>query len=133
MSTITGVHHIAIRAADFDRTIRFYTETLGLTTKATWTRGSGRAALVEIAPGSYMEIFERDAATFDGSPPILHFCFRTDDVDGLTERVRAAGYRVTTEPLSLDIETDIGLMKLRLAFVAGPDGEEIELMTSDPV
>ena len=133
MSTITGVHHIAIRATDFDRTMRFYNDTLGLATKASWTRDTGRAALVEIASGSYMEIFERAPTEYSGTAPILHFCFRTDDVDGMTERARAAGHRVITEPLSLDIDTSIGPMKLRLAFVEGPDGEEIELMASDPV
>lgn len=130
MTQITGAHHIAIRTTQFGRCVAFYTQTLGLTTTATWTTKTGRAAMIEIAPGSYMEIFERPAAA-EANPVILHVCLRTDDVVGMTERVRAAGYRVTTEPLMLDLETSIGIVKLHLAFVAGPDGESIELMASD--
>jgi glyoxylase I family protein len=130
MSKITGAHHIAIRTTQFDRCIQFYTQTLGLSVKSTWTTKTGQAALVEISHGTYMEIFERPA-TIEAGPVILHFCLRTDDVVGMTERVRGAGYRVTTEPLTLDLETSIGVVKLHLAFVEGPDGESIELMASD--
>lgn len=131
MSNITGVHHIAVRAADFDRSVQFYKNTLGLETKNTWSRKEGRAALIEIVPGSYIEIFEWPPTTLTGEPVILHFCLRTDDVDGMTERARADGYAVTVEPQSLDIETSIGVTKLRLSYVRGPDGEDIELMSSD--
>lgn len=133
MSKITGVHHIAIRAADFDRSVRFYSETMGLRVKNTWTRTTGRAALIEIAAGSYMEIFEWPPTSLTGEPVILHFCLRTDDVDAMTERARAAGFAITVEPVNADIETSIGLMKLRLSYVRGPDGEDIELMSSDIV
>lgn len=130
MSKITGVHHIAVRAADFDRSLAFYTETLGLPLKATWLLRERRVAFVEIVPGSIVEIFERDPESFSGSPPILHFSFRTDDVSGMTERVRAAGFRVTTEPKDFPIETSAGPMALHLSFVEGPDGEVIEFMAS---
>jgi glyoxylase I family protein len=133
MSKITGVHHVAVRSRDFDGTIRFYTEALGLTVNMTWDRPEGRAALIDIAHDSYMEIFEWKPTSMTGEPVILHFCLRTDDVDGATERVRSLGYAVTTEPLSLDIETSRGTMRLRLSYVRGPDGEDIELMTSDIV
>jgi glyoxylase I family protein len=133
MTKITGVHHIAIRSLDFDRSIRFYTETLGLTLKATWPRKVGRGALVEVTPGSYIEIFEDPPATFDGTPAILHFALRTDDVRGMTERARSDGYAVRIEPFDVTLESTIGPMMLRLAFVTGPDGEDIELMTSEIV
>ena len=131
MSTITGVHHIAVRAADFERSLRFYTDTLGLSVTATWQTRNGRAAFVEVSPRSYIEIFERPAASFTGKPAILHVCLRTADVDGMTERVRAAGYPVTVEPTFVDLETSIGPTRMRLSFVDGPDGEEIEFMSSD--
>jgi glyoxylase I family protein len=87
--------------------------------------------MIEIAPGSYMEVFERSSEAFAGNPPILHLALRTDDVDGMTERARAAGYRVEIEPHSVDLSTTIGTVALRLAFIDGPDGESIELMSSD--
>jgi catechol 2,3-dioxygenase-like lactoylglutathione lyase family enzyme len=131
MSKITGVHHVAVRASDFDRTIAFYTEVIGLSLSATWQTDRGRAAFVEIVPGSYMEIFERPAEEIHGDPPILHFCLRTDDVVAMTERARAAGYPVGIEPKTLDIATSAGTKSLHLAFVDGPDGEQVEFMASD--
>lgn len=132
MTQITGMHHVAIRTSRFDDSIRFYTEVLGLPQKAGWKR-EARAALIEVSPGSYIEIFERDEAEASGQPMILHFCLRTDDVDGMLARVRDAGAKVTVEPLETTLDTEIGPVTLRLAFFEGPDGEVIELMTSDRV
>jgi catechol 2,3-dioxygenase-like lactoylglutathione lyase family enzyme len=133
MSEITGVHHIAVRALDFDKSIAFYTNTLGLTLKNQWMREVGRGALVEITQQSYIEIFEEPPASFDGTPVILHLALRTDNVRDLTERIRAAGFAVTVEPFDVTLDTSIGPMALTLSFVKGPDGEDIELMTSDIV
>ena len=133
MTTITGLHHVAIRSLDFDRTLRFYTETLGLKRKAAWITNGRRATLLEFAPATYLEIFERSKEEFSGEPPILHFCVRTDDVDALFARVKTDGWETKVDPKTVPVETDIGLMTLRLAFVAGPDGEIIELMQSDIV
>src|SRR5436190_23740688 len=130
MGKVTGFHHVAIRSADFDRTVEFYREVMGLPLKTSWTGSKGRAALIEISSGSYIEVFEWEPTSMTGEPAILHFSFRTDDVDGMTERARAHGYTVTMEPTSMDIRSSAGLMKLRLSFVLGPDGEEIELMSS---
>ena len=133
MSKITGAHHIAIRTTAFEKSMAFYTDTLGLTLKNQWTRKLGRGALVEIVPKSYMEIFEDPPASFAGTPVILHFALRTDDVRGMTERARAAGFPVTVEPFDVTLDTSIGPMALTLSFIKGPDGEDIELMTSDIV
>ncbi len=133
MTKITGVHHIDIRTPGFDRSVAFYHETLGLAVASTWSTKDGRAALIEIAPGSYIEIFERPVAGYSGEPALFHFALRTDDVTGITERVRAAGYKVTVEPLSVAVPASIGPMQFELSFVEGPDRESIEFMTSSPV
>lgn len=132
MSKISGCHHVAIRTADIRKSVAFYTEVLGLTLKATFVADQGRpGALIEIASASYVEIFERAPELPAGKPIIFHFCFRTDDVEGMVERVRAAGFPVAVEPEDYVIDTEIGTLRARLAFVTGPDGESIELMRSE--
>ena len=43
-----GFHHVAINAADFDKTHRFYTEVMGMAEAHAWQGGGGRAAAREV-------------------------------------------------------------------------------------
>src|SRR5690242_21958338 len=88
-----GYHHVAIRAADFDGTLRFYTEALGFRVKVRWGEGDGRAALLDTGDGNYMEVFAGGKRAPGELPPegaVLHFAFRTTDCDAALERARAA-------------------------------------------
>ena len=49
----------------------------------------------------------------------------TDDVDGMIEKVRNAGYEVFIEPNDIEIKSD-PVFPARMAFIYGPLGEEIE-------
>jgi glyoxylase I family protein len=122
-----GIHHIAIRARDFDRSVAFYTNVLGFTRKIEWGDKPGRAIMLDTGDGNYLEIFERPSqapATEEGT--LLHFAIRTDNCDAALERARAAGCPVTMEPKSLDIPSRPGPTPVRIAFFKGPDGEVVE-------
>jgi len=45
---ISGFHHIALRAKDYDKTFEFYTKALGFTPKLSWGEGDSRAAMLDI-------------------------------------------------------------------------------------
>lgn len=126
MATITGFHHTAIQAAEFDRTVQFYTDVLGFKTKITWGDRPKRAIMLDAGAGDYLEIFERDPITA-GDAPILHFALRTDDCAAMLETVRAAGAEVTMETTPVMIESNIGQVPVRIAFFKGPSGEIVEL------
>ena len=121
-----GFHHVAMRAKDFDASVRFYTELLGFTTKMTWGDEGHRAIMLDAGDGACLEIFSGGS----GEPPtegaIIHFALRTADVDAIVERVRAAGAEVTMEPKTLDIPSNPPA-PARIAFFTGPDGEVIEV------
>ena len=120
-----GFHHVAIRARDFDATVRFYTEALGFKEKISWGEGPKRATMLDAGDGNYLEVF---AGGSDGPKPegaILHFALRTDDCDAALGRARAAGAEVTMEPKGLDIPSTPPT-PVRIAFCKGPDGEIIE-------
>ena len=128
-----GFHHVAIRTARWDESIRFYTEGLGFNQKITWGEAPRRAVMLDTGDGNYLEIFERDA--IEGGPDddrasILHFALRADDCEAAVERARAAGAEVTLEPKVPEPFTLLGL-KTKIAFIKGPDGEIVEFFESE--
>jgi glyoxylase I family protein len=125
-----GFHHIAMRAHDFDASLKFYVEGLGFAPKAAWGQGDRRATLLDTGDGNYLELF---AGGQEGPKPegaVVHLAFRTTDCDRAIERARAAGAEVTTEPKDVVIPSDPPL-PARIAFCKGPDGEVIEFFQNE--
>lgn len=126
MAKIIGFHHTAIVTRDFEASVRFYTETLGMKEKVSWGVKPERAIMIDAGDGNYVEIFERlDASPKDGT--ILHFALRTDDCTAMTERVRAEGLEITVEPKDVTIDSSIGPVPVRISFFKGLNGEIVEL------
>lgn len=125
-----GFHHVAIRARDFDASVRFYTQALGFVEKIRWGQAEKRAIMLDTGDGNYLEIF----AGGTGEKPegsILHFALRTTNTDAALERARAAGAVVTMEPKSVDIQSTPHVTPVRIAFCKGPDGEIIEFFQNE--
>jgi len=120
-----GSHHLAISSADFDRSIKFYTEGLGMRPVASWGEGDKRAALLDIGDGSHVEIFAGGPTQAQERERFVHFAFRTSDPDTAFANAIAAGAKEKMLPKTLDIPADPPL-PVRIAFVFGPDGEVLE-------
>lgn len=129
-----GLHHVAIRSKDFDRSVAFYTDVLGFEPAIGWGEKPGRTIMLDAGDGNHLEIFERPGEDWPGGEhgAVLHLAIRTRDVDGDTERVRRAGCQVTTEPCDVELNTTIGPnpVAVRLSFFRGPDGEVVELFAN---
>jgi glyoxylase I family protein len=131
-----GFHHIAIRAYDFDATLKFYIEGFGFRRAHGWgkdDRANGgrdsRAALLDVGDGNYLEVF----ANREGDPnePIpegglLHFALRTTDTAAALERARQAGATVTMETKTVTPDNSDRPYAFCIAFVRGLNGEVIE-------
>lgn len=134
-----GFHHIAINTRDFDRSVAFYKDVLGCTTKIAWGEPGKRAIMLDTGDGNYLELFERPdmppapQTPMNGQIGIIHFALRTTDTDGVLERARAAGAPVEMEPRGLDIQTTEGdgPVPVRIAFFRGPDGEVVEVFQNE--
>ena len=125
-SSISGLHHVAIRVADFDRAVEFYQQGLGFSVKGAWGEDSGRGALLDAGNGNYVEIFAGGA---DGERPqgvCEHIAFRCSDVDGTVKQAVAAGATVTVEPKEVTIPSEPTPIPVRLAFCRTPTGEIVE-------
>jgi glyoxylase I family protein len=123
-----GYHHVALRATDFEATLRFYIEGLGCRLAYQWGEGDRRAAMLDTGDGNYIEVFAGGKRA-PGEPvpegALLHFALRTQDCDLAIERARGAGAEVTVEPKSIDLP-GTPPVPVRIAFCRGLDGEIIE-------
>ena len=124
---IGGVHHIALRCKgmdEFDKTVRFYSETLGMDIVRCWGEGLGSGIMLDTGDGALMEIFA-DAEERLPMGAIRHFALKAADVDAVVKAVREAGYEITMERNDIVSESEVPF-PARIAFTIGPVGEEIE-------
>lgn len=103
---ILSLDHVAIAVPDLDDAIRRFADDLGLALSGTEDVASAvtRTAFLPVAGPTRVEL----VAPLDGQGPLVkqleqrgpglhHLCFRTDDLDGDVARLRAKGWRFTTE------------------------------------
>lgn len=125
MGMIKGVHHIAVKptAEQYEKTVEFYTQLLGMEIKKSWGDSQRPCLMVSCGDNTCMEILGSDSEIPAGGP-LAHIAFATDKVDELIEKVREAGYQVTNEPADANLGGDT---PIRIAFFYGPVNEHIEL------
>jgi len=130
---LEGLHHIAMRANDYDASFKFYTEGLGMKRAYGWGEGDNRACMLDLGDGNYLELFSGGKGVPGEDVPdgsFLHLALRTHDVDGMFARALAAGAVPTTEPKDVPIEGDKPLV-FRIAFCKGLNGEILEFFYND--
>jgi len=122
-----GTHHIAIQTQNWDESVKFYTDVMGMEQVVQFGSAERRALLLDIGDGSHMELFEATADSPKSADEVvnntvIHFALTTTDVDAAVERVREAGMEITVEPKTLGI----GHLNITIAFFKGPSGEIVE-------
>jgi len=140
-----GLHHVAIRAVDFEATIAFYTRALGFTVHYRFAVPGriDRAAFLDAGDGRYVEVFgagstvqaegrrrRPDEDRTEGA--LLHFCLRVADVATAYARALAEGAapRIASRAVTLGGEPPA---EVEVAFVTGPNGEVIEFFRGERI
>lgn len=121
-----GIHHVALICSDYERSKRFYSETLGLEILAEHYRAARQSWKLDLQlpDGSQLELF-----SFVGAPPrpsrpeaqgLRHLAFAVTDLDAWLDYLQQQG--VSTEPVRVDEYTG-----KRFTFFQDPDGLPLEL------
>ena len=119
---ITGIHHVSLKCGttkEFEKAKDFYLDVLGFAPVREWPEG----IMIDSGNG-LLEIFSNGPGV-KSIGAVRHIAFGTDDVDGIIEKVKAAGYEVFIEPKDIVIRSDPPF-PARMAFCYGPLGEELE-------
>jgi len=129
---LTGLHHVALIAADYARSKHFYTEVLGLRVLCETYRAERDSYKLDLVlpDGAQLELF-----SFPAPPPrptrpeacgLRHLAFAVPDLDAAVAHLGRHG--VAVEPVRLD-----ELTGRRFTFFADPDGLPLELYESAPL
>jgi lactoylglutathione lyase len=113
-----------LRVRDLDRSLRFWTEGLGLVETRRHESEGGRFTLVYLAPAKGEPEIELTWNWDDSGPCTVgrgfgHVAFAVDDVYSACERLQAWGVRILRPPRDG-----------RMAFVRSPDQHSVELLQS---
>ncbi len=124
-----GYAHIAIAARDFDKSLAFY-RALGMKVYTQWgektSTADTRIALLDMGSGSLVELFAKPELPEAGASPFLHFAFSVQNVDEAYRIALEAGAEPCKAPAELPLDSNPLRLTLRVAFVKGPSGEELE-------
>ena len=143
--TVTGSWHTGFQVSDLDASLRFYRDLLGLAVRSrdlvdaeyigTIVGCPGVAidrAFLDI-PGSdhFLELLEyrnadgRPVDPATTNPGTAHLCLTVADLEGLYDRLRAAGVEFVSPPVTPTEGPNVGASAL---YVLDPDGIRIELL-----
>ena len=126
MKGISSLGHIGIKVKNLEKSIAFYTETMGFPEMFRLYRDDGRAWLVylRITDDQYLEIFPeaiQDRAPEPENNGINHFCLTVENIEEIVCQLEAKGVALYW-PLKTGADNN------RQAWVQDPDGNRIELM-----
>lgn len=118
-----GIHHVAVRVTDLERSVAFYERHFGLQVASRMTLASSAdiAFLAHPTGGAQLELIAGLDDHHPGDGLVHHVAFGAEDVSGLFERLRAAGVP-TLEDAPQKLANGRQLFSCR-----GPDGERLQV------
>ena len=122
--------HTMLRVGDLQRSIDFYTKTIGMDLLRTTERPEQEYTLAFVAFGggnrngeAELELtYNHGVSDYDLGTAYGHIALGVNDVAETCERIRAAGGNVTREPGPVKGGSTV------IAFVEDPDGYKVELI-----
>ena len=122
--------HTMLRVGDLQRSIDFYTKTIGMDLLRTTERPAQQYTLAFVGFGggnkngeAELELtYNHGVSEYDLGTAYGHIALGVDNVADTCERIRAAGGNVTREPGPVKGGNTV------IAFVEDPDGYKVELI-----
>jgi catechol 2,3-dioxygenase-like lactoylglutathione lyase family enzyme len=83
MPRISAIDHIVLNVADVERSLAFYSGTLGLAAERVeaWRRGELRFPSVRVSEATIIDLVHAPAESSERTENLAHFCLVTDDAD----------------------------------------------------
>jgi len=122
--------HTMLRVGDLQRSVKFYTEVLGMKLLRTTDRPEQKYSLAFVGYGSedntaVLELtYNYGVPKYEMGGAFGHIAIGVPDVAGACNKVRGAGGKVTREPGPVKGGSSV------IAFVEDPDGYKIEFIES---
>ena len=120
-----GFHHIGLKASNFDASRAFYAA-LDMKETLSWGEGDRTISLFDVGDGGKIEIFANGGDEYSANGKWIHLALHVDDVDAAYAKALSVGATSVTPPKTVELASRPYLSTIRVAFVAGPDGEQIE-------
>ena len=125
MNQKMGFHHIGLKCADLKRSEEFY-HAIGLTEVVRWGEGEKEIVMYDLGDGGRIELFANGGEAFSAKGKWIHFAMAVEDVVASYENALKAGALPITAPKTVPLDSKPMPITIQVAFVAGPDGEELE-------
>lgn len=120
-----GFHHIALRCRDIEKSLAMY-KALGMKEKVRWGENENLIVMLDIGNGDIIELFANGGEKYAEEGKWQHFAMTTDDVSKAYETALEAGFTPLTPPKFVPLDSSPEKMTINVAFVKGPDGEQVE-------
>jgi len=123
--TVKKLLHTRMRVNDIERSVKFYTEALGLAASRRHTSPRGAQLVFLATPNSDEEIelcqMPPGAEPVKVQPDLMHLAFEVDDLAAFAAAAEKKGYKLSDGPT----KTGSGSV---IAFIDAPEGYEVELI-----
>jgi len=129
MARIVAIDHIVLNVADVERSLAFYSQTLGLPAERVeaWRRGELRFPSVRVSEGTIIDLVKASERAHEDALNLAHFCLVTDaeDLAAVAQELTSAGITIERGP---GMRSGARGNALSLYF-RDPDNNLIELRT----
>jgi lactoylglutathione lyase/glyoxylase I family protein len=120
----TRLAHVCLNVKDLKRSMAYYHK-LGFADRFRFTRqGAAFGIYMEIAPMTYIEMFEDKSMGPAVNTGLAHFCLETEDLDGLMAHLQVQGVAFTPKKRGCDHTDQI--------WLEDPDGNKFEVHQYSP-
>jgi catechol 2,3-dioxygenase-like lactoylglutathione lyase family enzyme len=129
MARIIALDHIVLNVADVERSLAFYSQTLGLPAERVeaWRRGELRFPSVRVNEATIIDLVQSSERAAEDALNLAHFCLVTDaeDINTVAQELTSAGIVIERGP---GMRSGARGNALSLYF-RDPDNNLIELRT----
>ena len=120
-----GFHHIGLKAKDFNKSCEFY-KALGLKEVVGWCDPVKEINMFDLGDGGMIELFSDGGDDYSENGKWVHFALGVEDPAAAYEHALSIGATSMIAPKVVDLDSKPYKMSIWIAFVKGPDGEQIE-------